>query len=128
MLQESGRRAWCSCRCVLGFQGVRGLRASAQVFVAGATGRLGARVVRELLEASPQLRVRVGVRNPERAARDLQAAAAYGLVPADAPRRVQLVPADVTRPETLPDAIGNASKACPRPGSVLPVVLQPCVA
>lgn len=86
------------------------MRAGAQVFVAGATGRLGARVVRELLEAGPGLRLRVGVRDPERAARDLRSAAAYGLVPADAARRVQLVTADVTRPDTLPDAIGNASK------------------
>jgi uncharacterized protein YbjT (DUF2867 family) len=81
-----------------------------QVFVAGATGRLGARVVRELLAASPQLRVRAGVRNPEAAAGYLQAAVAYGLLPPDAARRVQLVPADITQPDSLPSAIGNASK------------------
>ena len=78
--------------------------------MAGATGRLGARVVRELLAASPQLRVRAGVRNPETAAGYLQTAVAYGLLPPDAARRVQLVPADLTQPDSLPDAIGNASR------------------
>ena len=78
--------------------------------MAGATGRLGARVVRELLAASPQLRVRAGVRNPETAGEFLQAAVAYGLLPADAARRVQLVPVDITQPDTLPSAIGNAGK------------------
>lgn len=81
-----------------------------QVFVAGATGRLGARIVRQLLLELPQLRVRAGVRNPEKAAEYLRTAVAYGLLPSDAARRVTLVSVDLTKPDTIPTAIGNASK------------------
>lgn len=80
------------------------------MFVAGATGRLGARIVRQLLLESPQLRVRAGVRNPEKAAEYLRTAVDYGLLPADAARRVTFVPVDLTKPDTIAPAIGNAAK------------------
>ncbi|BDA45967.1 probable protein TIC 62, chloroplastic at N-terminal half [Coccomyxa sp. Obi] len=80
------------------------------VFVAGATGRLGARIVRQLLLESPQLRVRAGVRDAEKAAEYLRTAVSYGLLPTDAARRVALVPLDLTDPDTITPAIGNAAK------------------
>jgi uncharacterized protein YbjT (DUF2867 family) len=81
----------------------------AQVFVAGATGRLGARIVRELLK-QPGIKLRAGVRNVEKAATYLQIAVDQGLLPADASKRIALVSVDVTKPETLKAAIGNAGK------------------
>jgi nucleoside-diphosphate-sugar epimerase len=84
-----------------------------QVFVAGATGRLGARIVRQLLLESPQLRVRAGVRDATKAAEYLRTAVGYGLLPADAARRVQLVELDLTDPDTIAPAIGNAGKVGP---------------
>jgi hypothetical protein len=81
----------------------------AQVFVAGATGRLGARIVRELLK-QPGIKLRAGVRDVEKAATYLQIAVDQGLLPADASKRIALVPVDVTKPETLKAAIGNAGK------------------
>ena len=79
--------------------------------MAGATGRLGARIVRQLLLEGPQIRVRAGVRDTAKAGDYVRTAVAYGLLPADAARRVQLVKVDLTRPETITAAIGNASKA-----------------
>lgn len=89
---------------------LRDLRLAPQVFVAGATGRLGARIVRQLLLESSQLRVRAGVRDLAQAEEFLRTATAYGLLPADAARRVTLVSVDLTRPDTIGPAIGNASK------------------
>ncbi len=80
------------------------------MFVAGATGRLGARIVRQLLLESPQLRVRAGVRDTEKAAEYIRTAVSYGLLPTDAARRVALVPLDLTDPDTIVPAIGNAAK------------------
>ena len=58
------------------------------------------------------MQVRAGVRNVAKASEYLQTATSYGLLPADASRRVQLVEVDITQPDSIPPAIGNASKVC----------------
>ena len=59
------------------------------------------------------MQVRAGVRDVAKASEYLQTATSYGLLPADASRRVQLVEVDITQPDSIPPAIGNASKVCP---------------
>lgn len=81
-----------------------------QVFLAGATGRLGARILRELLLADPALRVRAGARDTARAQAFLETAVALGAVPADAARRVSIVEVDLTEPAAIRAALGGASK------------------
>ena len=58
------------------------------------------------------MQVRAGVRDVAKASEYLQTATSYGLLPADASRRVQLVEVDITQPDSIPPAIGNASKVC----------------
>ena len=58
------------------------------MFVAGATGRLGARVVRELLGAG--YRVRAGVRSAEKADDFIQIATSYGLLSKEELGRLQV--------------------------------------
>lgn len=81
-----------------------------QVFVAGATGRTGARVVRELLKAG--FRVRAGARSVEEAQKALEVAESYGLLTPEMVKRLQVVPVDITKPDTLRAAIGPARKVC----------------
>ena len=57
------------------------------------------------------MQVRAGVRNVAKATEYLQTATTYGLLPSDANRRVQLVEVDITDPDSIGPAIGNASKA-----------------
>ena len=78
------------------------------MFVAGATGRLGARVVRELLGQG--FRVRAGVRNLDKADTFLAIAASYGLLSAEELGRLQVVECDLERPDTIAPAIGSAAK------------------
>ena len=78
------------------------------MFVAGATGRLGARIVRELLGLG--FRVRAGVRNADKADTYLSIASSYGLLSAEELGRLTVVPCDLERPDTLVTAIGAASK------------------
>ncbi|KAL6774038.1 hypothetical protein ACKKBG_A23535 [Auxenochlorella protothecoides x Auxenochlorella symbiontica] len=85
-----------------------GRRDTNTVFVAGATGRLGARIVRELLNAGKK--VRAGARNIEEAEKYADLAAAYGLLAPDAVRRLQIVPFDLRDDvDALQRAIGNAN-------------------
>lgn len=63
-------------------------RPPATVFVAGATGRLGARCVRELLAAG--FRVRAGVRSAEKAEEYLAIATSYGLLSREEIGRLQV--------------------------------------
>ena len=63
---------------------------------------------RELLEAG--FRVTAGVRDVEAAESSAQIAADYGLVSAEQRQRLKLVQFDLTKPETLAPAIGNAAK------------------
>lgn len=55
-------------------------------------------------------RVRAGVRDVETAQGYVDTAIAYGLLPRDASRRISLVECDVSDPDTLVPAIGNAAK------------------
>lgn len=79
-----------------------------QVFVAGATGRTGARVVRELLKAG--YRVRAGVRNVAAAEQSVEVAEAYGLLNASDKKRLDIIEYDLSKPETIKQAIGSANK------------------
>lgn len=78
------------------------------VFVAGATGRCGGRVVRELLQAG--YAVRAGVRSVDGARAELEVAEAYGLLNPGQIQRLQLVPFDLTRPADMREAIGGATR------------------
>ncbi|KAL6764668.1 hypothetical protein V8C86DRAFT_1360984 [Haematococcus lacustris] len=78
------------------------------IFVAGATGRLGARVVRELLAAG--FKVRAGARDVEAAQKAVDVAEAYGLLSVRQLQQLEIVEVDITQPDTLRQAIGNASK------------------
>lgn len=79
-----------------------------QVFVAGATGRLGLRIVRELLLAG--FKVRAGARDPAKAQEYAALAGDLGILPADAVKRLQIVTVDLEDEETIGPAIGNAGK------------------
>ncbi len=63
---------------------------------------------RELLEAG--FRVTAGVRDLEAAESSAQIAADYGLLSAEQQTRLKLVQFDLTKPDTLAPAIGNAAK------------------
>jgi NAD(P)-dependent dehydrogenase (short-subunit alcohol dehydrogenase family) len=79
-----------------------------QVFVAGATGRAGARIVRELLKAG--FKVRAGARNVEAAEEAVQVAENYGLLTQQQIRNLQIVPFDLSQPNSMKAAIGGARK------------------
>lgn len=81
-----------------------------QVFVAGATGRLGLRIVRELLLAG--FKVRAGARNTDKAQKYANVAGDLGLLPSDALKRLQIVPVDLEDPSSISAAIGNATRVC----------------
>ena len=76
--------------------------------MAGGTGRLGARIVRELLLKG--FNVRAGVRNVERAQGFVDTAAAYGILPGNSARRIKLLPMDLADEESIAAAIGNAGR------------------
>ena len=84
--------------------------ASKTVFVAGSTGRLGARVVRSLLAADETTRVRAGVRDAAAANAALAAAARNGLLPASALKRVDVVVCDLEAAGV--DGIAAALRGC----------------
>jgi len=79
-----------------------------QVFVAGATGRLGLRIVRELLLAG--FKVRAGARNTDKAQEYADLALSLGVVSPDAAKRLQIVAVDLEEEDTIVAAIGNAGK------------------
>jgi hypothetical protein len=76
------------------------------VFVAGATGRLGARIVRECLLAG--FNVRAGVRSKEKGQELIGTAEAYGVLTSEQLKRVSLVEYDLFDADTVSPAIGNA--------------------
>lgn len=80
-----------------------------QVFVAGATGRLGCRVVLELLR-NKKLKVRAGARNPEEARTLVKAATDYGLLTGEQARRLTVVPVDLEDEDSIAPAVGNAGR------------------
>jgi len=77
--------------------------------VAGATGRLGCRVVLELLR-NKKLKVRAGARNPEEGRALVKAATDYGILTADAARRLTVVPVDLEDEDSIAPAVGNAGR------------------
>lgn len=81
-----------------------------QVFVAGATGRLGARVVRELLAQG--FSVRAGTRDTDKAAEWKALATQYGIITAEQAKKLAIVPFDLTDEDSLQPALGNASRVC----------------
>ncbi|KAK9791631.1 hypothetical protein WJX73_009116 [Symbiochloris irregularis] len=91
-----------------GFLGFGGRRDAKTVFVAGGTGRLGARIVRELLMKG--LNVRAGVRNVQKAQGFLNTASQYGILPGNASRRIKLVEYDLSDEQSVANAIGNAGR------------------
>ena len=76
--------------------------------MAGATGRLGSRVVRELLNAG--FKVRAGARNVEKAQEYVRAATALGVLSGAAASKLEIVEVDITQEDSILDAIGNAGK------------------
>eukprot|EP01025_Chloroclados_australasicus_P006166 TRINITY_DN1200_c0_g1_i2.p1 TRINITY_DN1200_c0_g1~~TRINITY_DN1200_c0_g1_i2.p1 ORF type:complete len:476 (-),score=56.17 TRINITY_DN1200_c0_g1_i2:245-1672(-) len=78
------------------------------IFVAGATGRLGSRVVRELLSAG--FKVRGGVRDQQKAQEFLDFSLQYELLTKEQAKRVDFVEYDLEIPDTIPQAIGKAAK------------------
>lgn len=80
-----------------------------QVFVAGATGRLGCRVVLEILR-NKKLKVRAGARNPQEARELVKTATEYGLLSAEQARRLTVVPVDLEDEDSIAPAVGNAGK------------------
>ena len=79
-----------------------------QVFVAGATGRLGLRIVRELLQAG--FKVRAGARNVSKAQNYVDVASSLGLLSSDAVKRLQIVPVDLEDPGSISAALGGATR------------------
>ncbi|GMH16243.1 hypothetical protein Nepgr_018084 [Nepenthes gracilis] len=83
------------------------------VFVAGATGRVGSRTVRELLKLG--FRVRAGVRNVQRAKTLLQSAKQMEIDTETNPEEIQpverleIVECDLEKREEIGPALGNAS-------------------
>lgn len=78
------------------------------VFVAGATGRLGARVVRELLAQG--FSVRAGARDMDKAAEWKALATQYGIITGEQAKKLAIVPFDLTDEDSLAPALGNASR------------------
>lgn len=76
--------------------------------MAGGSGRLGARIVRELLNRG--FKVRVGVRDQAQGDNLLKTAINYGLITAEAGKKAQIVEFDLLDEATIGPAIGNASK------------------
>ena len=76
--------------------------------MAGATGRLGLRIVRELLLAG--FKVRAGARNTSKAQNYVDVAASLGLLTGDAVKRLQVVPVDLEDPGSISAALGGASR------------------
>ncbi|KAG4386758.1 hypothetical protein AAZX31_11G118700 [Glycine max] len=79
------------------------------VFVAGATGRVGSRTVRELIKLG--FRVRAGVRSAQRAGALVQSVEQLKLDGANGgvQEKLEIVECDLEKPETIGSALGNAS-------------------
>ena len=84
------------------------------MFVAGATGRLGCRVVLELLR-NKKLKVRAGARDPEEGRTLVKAATDFGILSPDAARRLTVVPVDLEDEDSIAPALGNAGRVSSRP-------------
>lgn len=76
------------------------------VFVAGATGRLGARIVKECVRAG--FTVRAGVRNLEKGNELIETAKQYNVLTPVELKRISTVEYDLLDRDTIAPAIGNA--------------------
>lgn len=63
--------------------------------------------------------MRAGVRDEEKAKSSLDVAVKYGILTAEQLKRVTIVTFDITQPETIAPAIGNANKVS-MPGPAAP--------
>eukprot|EP00899_Mesostigma_viride_P010259 jgi/Mesvir1/19234/Mv01205-RA.5 len=79
------------------------------VFVAGALGQTGVRVARALLQQG--YKVRAGVTDAELAESVLNAAMSLELISSDERKRLTVVPADLSDPESIKAAMKGAGKA-----------------
>eukprot|EP00892_Ulva_mutabilis_P006057 jgi/Ulvmu1/3823/UM018_0034.1 len=77
------------------------------VFVAGATGRLGARAVKECVRAG--FTVRAGVRNIDKGNELIETAKQYNVLTPAELKRINLVQYDLLDRDTIAPAIGNAA-------------------
>ncbi|GBG85025.1 hypothetical protein CBR_g39489 [Chara braunii] len=92
-----------------GIFGGRGRKADpSTVFVAGATGQTGVRIVKELLRAG--FSVRAGVPDLEEAEQVASIASKYELITRDEAKRLNVVQCDQSDDESIAAAIGNAGK------------------
>lgn len=73
-----------------------------------ATGLLGSRIVRELLNAG--FRVRAGCRDVESAQQDFAFFRKFELIPAEAFKNLTVVDLDTSDEDSLDTALGNAGK------------------
>ena len=78
------------------------------MFVAGASGRTGIRCVKDLLESG--YRVRAGVRNQDKFQQYIETSLQYEMLTKEELQRLEIVQFDVTDPETIRPALGNAAK------------------
>ncbi|KAF7840910.1 protein TIC 62, chloroplastic [Senna tora] len=77
------------------------------VFVAGATGRVGSRTVRELIKLG--FRVRAGVRNAQRAETLVRSVGELKLEGSQAVEMLEIVECDLEKGDGIASALGNAS-------------------
>eukprot|EP00199_Chlamydomonas_sp_CCMP681_P001549 CAMPEP_0119115850 /NCGR_PEP_ID=MMETSP1180-20130426/51968_1 /TAXON_ID=3052 ORGANISM="Chlamydomonas cf sp, Strain CCMP681" /NCGR_SAMPLE_ID=MMETSP1180 /ASSEMBLY_ACC=CAM_ASM_000741 /LENGTH=937 /DNA_ID=CAMNT_0007104949 /DNA_START=11 /DNA_END=2823 /DNA_ORIENTATION=+ len=81
---------------------------AADVLVAGATGRTGARIVRELLKSG--LRVRAAARDVEQAQQAVEMAVKYGIISSGDLQRLRIVELDFSQPDSVEAACTGVSK------------------
>lgn len=99
------------------------------VFVAGATGRVGARIVKECVRAG--FNVRAGVRNLDKGNELIETAKQYNVLTPVELKRINLVQYDLLDRDTLAPAIGNAgapsTSLCPMHTSAWYILCQSLV-
>lgn len=86
------------------------------IFVAGATGRLGARIVKECLAKG--FTVRAGVRSMEKGQQLIETGKQYGVLSAAELSKLELVEYDLFDEASIGPAIGNAGMPHPTPPAV----------
>jgi hypothetical protein len=87
----------------------RGSANEGTAFVAGATGRLGAKIVKELLDAG--LSVRAACRTQEKGENFINSGKEAGIFSPSDVRRINLVEFDLSDEASFDPAIGNAGAA-----------------
>ena len=90
--------------------GKRGGSSDTTVFIAGATGRLGSRIVKQALEAG--YRVRAGCRSQEKGEELIETLQDTDGLTSKEKNRLQIVEFDLFDKDTIEGAIGNAGADC----------------